>query len=56
VHDLGLGDARELRTALGEASYDVPERLVGLLGTRAQVPGVPRAHLRALKYPHEGAD
>jgi hypothetical protein len=27
VHDLGLGDARELRATLGEASYEVPERL-----------------------------
>jgi hypothetical protein len=32
VHDLGLSYARELGTALGEASYEVPKRLVGLLG------------------------
>jgi hypothetical protein len=25
VHDLGLGHARELGTALREASYEVPE-------------------------------
>jgi hypothetical protein len=25
VHDLGLGDARELGTTLGEAPYEVPE-------------------------------
>jgi hypothetical protein len=25
VNDLGLGHARELRTALGEALYEVPE-------------------------------
>jgi hypothetical protein len=25
VHDLGLGHARELRAALGEAPYEVPE-------------------------------
>jgi hypothetical protein len=25
VHDLGLGYARELSTALGEAPYEVPE-------------------------------
>jgi hypothetical protein len=24
MHDLGLGHARELRTAHGEASYEVP--------------------------------
>jgi hypothetical protein len=56
VHDLELGDARELRTALGEAPYEVPERLAGLLGTRAQVPRVPRVHLHALEVPHEGVD
>jgi hypothetical protein len=32
VHDLGLGHARELRAALREASYEVPERLAGFLG------------------------
>jgi hypothetical protein len=56
VHDLGLGHARELCTALGEAAYEVPERFVGLLGACAQVPGVPRAHVRALEVPHERAD
>jgi hypothetical protein len=35
VYDLGLGHARELRAALGEAPYEVPERLAGLLGARA---------------------
>jgi hypothetical protein len=34
VYDLGLGHARKLRTALGEAPYEVPERLAGLLGAR----------------------
>jgi hypothetical protein len=38
VHDLGLRHAWELHTALGEASYEVPERLAGFLGARAQVP------------------
>jgi hypothetical protein len=56
VHDLGLGDARELSAMLGEASYEVPERLARLLGACAQVPGVPRAHVCALEVPHEGAD
>jgi hypothetical protein len=41
VHNLGLGDARELHTALGEASYEIPEQLAGLLGARTHVPGVP---------------
>jgi hypothetical protein len=35
VHDLGLGHAPELRAALGEALYEVPERLAGFLGARA---------------------
>jgi hypothetical protein len=56
VHDLRLGHARELRAALGEAPYEVPERLVGLLGACAQIPGVSRAHARTLEVPHEGAD
>jgi uncharacterized membrane protein len=56
VHDLRLGHARELRAALGEAPYEVPERLAGLLGACAQIPGVSRAHVRALEVPHEGAD
>jgi hypothetical protein len=56
VHDLGLGDARELNTALGEVSYEVPERLAGLLGARMQVPGVPGEHVCALEVPHESAD
>jgi hypothetical protein len=47
---------RELRTTLGEAPYEVPKRLAGLLGACVQVPGVPRAHACALEVPHEGAD
>jgi hypothetical protein len=35
VHDLGLSDARELCRALGEAPYEIPERLTGLLGACA---------------------
>jgi hypothetical protein len=56
MHDLGLDHARELRAALGEAPYEVPERLVGLLGARTQIPGVPRVQVRPLEVPHEGAD
>jgi hypothetical protein len=54
VHDLRLGHARELCAALGETPYEVPERLAGLLGACAQVPGVSRAYVRALEVPHEG--
>jgi hypothetical protein len=56
VHDLGLGHARELHAALGEALYEVPERLAGPLGARAQIPGVSRVHVHALEVAHEGAD
>jgi hypothetical protein len=56
MHDLGLGDARELSTTLGEASYEVPERLAGLLGAHAHVLGVLGAHVCAMEVPHEGAD
>jgi hypothetical protein len=56
VHDLGLRHARELRTELGEAPYEVPERFTGLLSARTQVPGVPRVHVRALEISHERAD
>jgi hypothetical protein len=38
MYDFGLGHARELHAALGEATYEVPKRLAGLLGARAQVP------------------
>jgi hypothetical protein len=53
VHDLGLSYAREFSTALGKMSYEILERLVGLLGARPQVSGVPRTHIRALEVPHE---
>jgi hypothetical protein len=56
VYDLRLSHARELRAALGVASYEVPERFARLLGARAQVLGVPRAQVCALEVPHEGAD
>jgi hypothetical protein len=55
MHDLGLGHTRELTTTLGEASYEVPERLAGLLGARPQVSGVPRAHVCALDLPYDCA-
>jgi hypothetical protein len=55
MHDLRLGYARELSTALGEASYEVPERLARLLGARSQVPRVRRAYVCALEVPCERA-
>jgi hypothetical protein len=56
VHDFGLRHAQEIRAALGEVPYEVPERLAGLLSARTQVPGVPRAHVRALEISYERAD
>jgi hypothetical protein len=56
VHNLGVGHARELYTALGETPFEVQERLVGILGACTQVPGVPRAHVRAQEVSHKGAD
>jgi hypothetical protein len=53
MHTLRL---HHVRAALGEASYEVAERLAGLLGAGAQVPGVPRAHIRALEVAHECTD
>jgi hypothetical protein len=40
---------------LGETQYEVSKRFAGLLGARAQVLGVPRAHVRALEISHERA-
>jgi hypothetical protein len=56
VHNLRLCHAWELRTAPGEVPYEIPKRFAGLLGARTQVPGVPRAHVRALEISHERAD
>jgi hypothetical protein len=56
MHDLKLSHARELGTALGKASYEVPERLAGLLGARPQVLGVPKVHVCALEIPYERAN
>jgi hypothetical protein len=56
VHDLGLGHARELRTALEEVRMKSRSNSRGLLGACAAIPGVPRAHVHALEVPHEGAD
>jgi hypothetical protein len=56
VPDLRLSHTRELSAALGEIPYEVLERFTGLLGACPQVPGVPRAHVRALEVPHKRAD
>ena len=41
---------------LGEAPHVVAHGLVGLLATPLEVPGVPRAHIRALEVAHEDMD
>jgi hypothetical protein len=56
VHNLGLRHAWDLRAMIGEAQYEVSERLAGLLAAGAQVLGIPRAHVRALEVAHERAD
>jgi hypothetical protein len=56
MHDLRLSYARELGAALGEASYEVSERLAVFLGARSQVLGVSEVHVCALEVPHEGVN
>jgi hypothetical protein len=51
MHYLRLGYARELGATLGEVSYEVPERLAGLLGAHPQVPGVPGRTYVPCKFP-----
>ena len=56
VDDLDVGDTRELGALLGEASHVVTQGLAGLLATPLEVPGIPRAHVRALEVAHEDVD
>ena len=56
VDDLDVGDARELGALLGEASHVVAQGFVGLLSTPSEIPGVPGAHVSALKVAHEDLD
>jgi hypothetical protein len=51
MHDLGLGYAREFSTALRKASYEVPERLVGLLGARRRSQEFPGCTYVSWKFP-----
>ena len=51
-----LHDARELGALLGEALHVVTQGLAGLLATPLEVPGIPRAHVRALEVAHEDVD
>ena len=56
VDDLDVGDAGELGALLGEASHVVTQGHIGLLAAPFEVPGVPRAHVRALEVAHEDLD
>ena len=56
VNDLDVGDAGELGALLGEASHIVTQGLAELLATPFEVPGVRRAHVRALEIAHEDLD
>ena len=46
-------DARQLGALLGESPDEVLERLVQVLATTLEVPGVPGAHVCALEIPDE---
>ena len=56
TNDFGVLDAGGLGALLGEAMDVVPQRLIGLLSTPSEIPGVPRAHVRALEVSHENLD
>jgi hypothetical protein len=54
--DIRVGDVGQLGALLRESPDVVPERLPRLLATASEIPGVPRAHVRALEVADEGLD
>jgi hypothetical protein len=56
VDDIGIDDVGQLGALLRESPYVVPERLSRLLAAASEIPGVPRAHVRALEVADEGLD
>jgi hypothetical protein len=52
--DIRVGDVGQLGALLGESPDVVPERLSQLLAAASEIPGVPRAHIRALEITGEG--
>jgi hypothetical protein len=50
LDDLRVADAGQLDALFGEAPDEVLERLVWLLAVALRIPGVPRAHVCALKF------
>jgi hypothetical protein len=51
-----IGDVGQLGALLRESPDLVPERLSRLLAAASEIPGVPRAHVRALEVAGEGLD
>jgi hypothetical protein len=54
--DIRVGDVGQLGALLRESLDVVPERLSRLLVSASEIPGVPRAHVRALEVAGEGLD
>jgi hypothetical protein len=54
--DIRVGDVGQLGALLRESPDVVPERLSQLLAAASEIPGVPRAHVRALEVAGEGLD
>jgi len=51
--DVGVRDVGELGALLGESPDEISEGLIWLLPATPEVPGVPWAHVCALKVPNE---
>jgi hypothetical protein len=54
--DVRVGDVGQFGALLRESPDVVPERLSQLLAAASEIPGVPRAHVRALEVAIEGLD
>jgi hypothetical protein len=54
--DIRVGDVGQLGALLRESPDVVPERLSRLLSAASEVPGIPKAHVRALEIAGEGLD
>jgi hypothetical protein len=54
--DIRVGDIGQLGALLRESPDVVLERLSRLLAAALEIPGVPRAHVRALEVAGEGLD
>jgi hypothetical protein len=54
--DIRVGDVGQLGALLRESPDVVPERLSRLLSAASEVPGIPRAHVRAVEIAGESLD